>query len=82
MTPLGPAPGTMTGAYLPGRSDVELRQVPVPTPGPGQLLLAMRASTICDSDLRAIYHGHVGPESYGGVIAGHEPAGEVVAVDP
>jgi len=38
----------------------------------------MRASTICGSDLRAIYRGHVGPEPYDDVIAGHEPCGEVV----
>jgi threonine dehydrogenase-like Zn-dependent dehydrogenase len=44
----------------------------------------MRASTICGSDLRAIYREHLGtgPEAYQGVIAGHEPCGEVVAVGP
>ena len=44
----------------------------------------MRASTICGSDLRAIYREHLGtgPEAYQGVIAGHEPAGEIVEVGP
>ena len=44
----------------------------------------MRASTICGSDLRAIYREHLGegPEAYQGVVAGHEPCGEVVAVGP
>jgi threonine dehydrogenase-like Zn-dependent dehydrogenase len=42
----------------------------------------MRASTICGSDLRAIYHEHAGPEPYDDVIAGHEPCGEVVEADP
>jgi threonine dehydrogenase-like Zn-dependent dehydrogenase len=44
----------------------------------------MRASTICGSDLRAIYRQHVGsgPEAYQNVIAGHEPAGDIVAVGP
>jgi threonine dehydrogenase-like Zn-dependent dehydrogenase len=70
----------MTGAWLPGNRDVELREVPVPRPGPGQVLIRMRASTICGSDLRAIYRGHVGPEPYDNVIAGHEPCGEVVEV--
>ena len=75
---------TMRGAYLPGGSQVEMRDVPVPSPGPRQVLVAMRASTICGSDLRAIYREHVGhgPEAYQGVIAGHEPAGEVVEVGP
>jgi hypothetical protein len=43
----------------------------------------MRASTICGSDIRAIYREHVQgdpAEMYQGVVAGHEPAGEVVAV--
>jgi len=75
---------TMTGAYLPGGRRVELRRVPVPTPGRGQVLLRVRASTICGSDLRAIYREHLGhgPEAYRDVVAGHEPAGEVVEVGP
>ncbi|HVM31015.1 MAG TPA: zinc-binding dehydrogenase [Candidatus Limnocylindrales bacterium] len=74
----------MRGATLPGNSTVELRDFARPTPGPGQVLLAMRASTICGSDIRAIYREHlgVGAEAYQGVIAGHEPAGEVVEVGP
>src|SRR5918911_4361146 len=74
----------MRGTYLPGARRVEQRSVPDPAPGPGQVVLAMRASTICGSDLRAIYREHlgVGAEAYQGVIAGHEPAGEVVAVGP
>ncbi len=74
----------MTGAVLPGDRQVELRSFPVPEPGHGQVLLRMRASTICGSDIRAIYREHlgVGAEAYQGVIAGHEPSGEVVALGP
>jgi threonine dehydrogenase-like Zn-dependent dehydrogenase len=59
-----------------------MREVPVPIPGPHQVLVAMRASSICGSDLRAIYREHLGhgPEAYQNVIAGHEPAGEIVAL--
>jgi threonine dehydrogenase-like Zn-dependent dehydrogenase len=75
---------TMRGVALPGNSTVEHVEVPVPEPGPGQVLLAVRASSICGSDIRAIYREHLGrgPEAYQGVIAGHEPCGEVVAVGP
>jgi threonine dehydrogenase-like Zn-dependent dehydrogenase len=74
----------MNGVRLPGGSRVEHVSVPVPEPGPGQVLLAMRASSICGSDLRAIYREHLGhgAEAYRGVIAGHEPCGEVVATGP
>lgn len=74
----------MIGALLPGDRRVELRTFPVPDPGHGQVLLKMRASTICGSDIRAIYREHlgVGAEAYQDVIAGHEPSGEVVALGP
>jgi len=75
---------TMTGAYLPGNSTVELREAPVPEPGHGEVLLRMKASTICGSDIRCIYHEHLGkgPEGYQGVIAGHEPCGQIVNAGP
>src|SRR5450830_1909678 len=76
---------TMLGAILPGNSTVELREFPVPTPGHGQVLVKMQASTICGSDIRAIYRQHLGkgPEGYTpGMICGHEPAGKIVAAVP
>ncbi len=72
----------MKAAFLPGNSTVEIKEVPVPKPGHGEVLIAVKASTICGSDIRAIYHEHLGkgPEGYQGVIAGHEPAGQIVKV--
>lgn len=74
----------MQGVVLPGERRVEFREVPVPEPGHGQVLVRMRASGLCGSDLRAIYREHtgVGAERYQNVIAGHEPCGEVEAVGP
>ena len=76
--------GTMRGAVLPGDRRVEWREIPVPEPGDRQVLVRVRASSICGSDIRAIYREHLGDgaEAYRDVIAGHEPAGEVVAVGP
>ncbi len=71
----------MLGAILPGNSSVELKEFDVPTPGHGEVLLKMKSSTICGSDIRCIYHEHLGkgPEGYQpGMIAGHEPCGQVV----
>ena len=75
---------TMRAAYLPGNSTVEMRSVAVPAPGHGEVLIAVKASTICGSDIRCIYHEHLGkgPEGYQGVIAGHEPAGQIVEAGP
>jgi threonine dehydrogenase-like Zn-dependent dehydrogenase len=74
----------MLAAYLPGDSTTQLREAPVPKPGHGEALIRMKASTICGSDIRCIYHEHLGkgPEGYQGVIAGHEPAGQIVEIGP
>lgn len=74
----------MRGVRLPGKREVVIEDVPVPKPGAGQVLIQMRASSICGSDIRAIYREHlgVGAEAYQGVIAGHEPCGEIVEVGP
>jgi threonine dehydrogenase-like Zn-dependent dehydrogenase len=76
---------TMRGVILPGNSTVQIREFPVPAPGPGQVLVRMKASSICGSDIRAIYRKHTGkgPEGYQpGTIAGHEPCGQIVKVGP
>lgn len=76
---------TMRGVYLPGQRRTVLRDdLAVPRPGPGQVLVQIKASTICGSDVRAIYREHLGagPEAYQDVVAGHEPAGQVVELGP
>ena len=77
-------PKSMIGAYLPGNSTVVMREVPVPVPGHGEVLIRMKSSTICGSDIRAIYHEHLGkgPEGYQNMVAGHEPAGQIVECGP
>lgn len=75
---------TMKAAFLPGNSTVEMKNVLIPEPGHGEVLISVKASTICGSDIRAIYHEHLGngPEGYRGVIAGHEPCGQIVETGP
>ncbi len=75
---------TMPGVVLPGNSTVEFKEYPIPEPGHGQVLVHMKASSICGSDIRAIYREHLGkgPEGYQGVISGHEPCGQIVKVGP
>ncbi|GLV56367.1 alcohol dehydrogenase [Dictyobacter sp. S3.2.2.5] len=76
---------TMKGVVLPGNRRVEMRDFEVSEPGHGQVLVRMKASSLCGSDLRAIYRPTdqgVGPEAYKGVIAGHEPCGIIEKVGP
>lgn len=74
----------MKAAYLPGNSTVDFKEVTIPQPGPGEVLIRMKASTICGSDIRAIYREHLGkgPEAYQNKIAGHEPSGQIVKCGP
>lgn len=64
----------MRAATLPGGRRVELVERPVPVPGMGQVLVAVKASAICGSDVRAIYREHVdegGVRYVDGTIGGH-----------
>src|ERR1700751_5169795 len=59
---------------------VEIIDVPVPRPGPQQILVKIAACGICGSDLH-IYLWELGgdrPLTGMPAVIGHEPAGEVV----
>jgi threonine dehydrogenase-like Zn-dependent dehydrogenase len=71
------------GVVLPGDSRVELREFPDPVPAAGQVVVRVKASSICGSDVRAIYREHLGRGAEGyidGTIGGHEPCGQVESV--
>lgn len=65
--------------FLGGR-ELELREFPDPMPGPGEVVVEIKASGMCGSDLigyRAPKETMTNP-----VIGGHEPCGVVAAVGP
>src|SRR5919205_1991934 len=66
----------MHGVVFLGDRELELRAFPDPQPGPREVIVAMKASGLCGSDLTPYRapRGSVQP-----VIRGHEPCGEVVA---
>jgi len=76
----------MKGVVFPGDRKVELRDFPDPTPAPGEVVLEIKASGMCGSDLKFYRASGSAPSSLGlggkggPVIAGHEPCGVVVAV--
>lgn len=70
---------TMPGLVFTGSSVAELRELPVPRPGPTEVRLRIHASGLCGSDLMS-YRSPSGlrePASGDLVVAGHEPAGVV-----
>ncbi|QQE88156.1 alcohol dehydrogenase AdhP [Azotobacter chroococcum] len=58
---------------------LEIREVPVPTPGPGQLLVKIAACGVCHTDLHAA-EGDWPVKPNPPFIPGHEGVGQVVAV--
>ncbi|KAK9364774.1 chaperonin 10-like protein [Lipomyces kononenkoae] len=76
----------MRGVAIKGGRRLAIQDYAIPVPGSGQVLLKMQASGLCGSDLRAIYRPEKpkseGAEGYRGVIAGHEPCGQIVAIGP
>ncbi len=72
----------MQSAVFVGDRRVELREFDDPQPGDGEVVVAVRASGMCGSDLRYYRGPHNETFSSGEVIAGHEPAGVIHAVGP
>ena len=70
----------MLAVVYPEANRFELRDLPVPTPGPGQVLLKVMASTICATDFK-VFSGQF-PGTRFPHTPGHEFAGEVVKAGP
>jgi L-iditol 2-dehydrogenase len=58
---------------------LELREVPEPVPGPGEVLIKVKACGICGTDVHVYYDKF---PYWPPVILGHEFSGEVVAAGP
>src|SRR5438067_10074978 len=78
----------MRGVVFQGERQLELMNFPDPTPGEGEVVVEMKASGMCGSDLHQ-YRRPKGGQAIGGlpaatepVIAGHEPCGIVAAIGP
>lgn len=76
----------MNGVVIHGGKKLTVGKHKVPKPGHDQVLLKMQSSALCGSDLRVIYRPEnpksEGPDGYKGVIAGHEPCGQIVELGP
>jgi len=77
----------MKGVVFLGERKVELREFPDPAPGPRDVVLEIKASGMCGTDLKAYRETFIPGVVRGGikrsmepVIAGHEPCGIVAEV--
>lgn len=71
----------MKAALFYGGPDIRVEQVPDPVPGPGEVVVRVKAAGICGSDL----HNYRDPSfsfyrTAGPRLSGHELAGEVAAI--
>jgi 2-desacetyl-2-hydroxyethyl bacteriochlorophyllide A dehydrogenase len=58
---------------------LSVEEVPLPQPGPGEILLKVRACGICGSDIHIAYEG-VTPTAFQPIILGHEFSGEIAEI--
>lgn len=58
---------------------MELRDIPEPTPGPGQVKVEVKLAGVCGSDLH-IYHDEIKINIVPPVVMGHEFSGVIVAL--
>jgi L-iditol 2-dehydrogenase len=63
----------MRAAVYYGKGDIRIEELPLPVTEPGEMLIRVRASGICGSDVMHWYRAGRGP-----LVLGHEIAGEVV----
>ncbi|HTO55919.1 MAG TPA: alcohol dehydrogenase catalytic domain-containing protein [Myxococcota bacterium] len=70
---------TMRAAVFVDKGRIELREVPRPSPGPGQALIRVTLTTICGTDVHILKGEYpVRP----GLVVGHEPVGRIEALGP
>ena len=78
----------MRGVVFTGERQLELMEFTDPTPGEGEVVIEMKASGMCGSDLHQYRRPRTGGATGGlaapsePTIAGHEPCGIVAAVGP
>jgi threonine dehydrogenase-like Zn-dependent dehydrogenase len=69
----------MKAVVFESKDHIAVREVPKPTPGPGQAVIRITATTICGTDVHIVRGEYpVKP----GLILGHEPVGVIDALGP
>ena len=78
LDPRAPAAAqTMRATVFHGKGDIRLETVPLPHPGPGDVVIRITLTTICGTDLHIVRGEYpVRP----GLVIGHEPVGVIAEI--
>lgn len=60
-----------------GPKQVQIEELPMPSIGPGEVLVSTRVCGVCGTDVKTYLRGH--PKFPPGIVLGHEVAGVVIA---
>ncbi len=71
-------PESMAGVFFLAPGQLELREVPIPEPGPGEVIVKVEAALTCGTDLKAFKRGH--RLFHPPMPFGHEFAGYISAI--
>jgi len=72
--------GLMNAALFYGPGDVRFERIPIPTPGPGEVLLKIEAALTCGTDIKTYQRGHPTLIKKTPSTFGHELSGTIVEV--
>jgi L-iditol 2-dehydrogenase len=73
---------TMRAAILHGKRDVRIENVPVPKPGPGEVLIRTKAALTCGTDAKVYRRGYHARMIVPPAPFGHEVAGVIEEIGP
>jgi propanol-preferring alcohol dehydrogenase len=70
----------MKALLIPGDGKVELVDVPTPSPGPGEVLVQVKRSGICGTDLQFLKDTNAQRDQGASIVPGHESAGVIAEI--
>ena len=72
----------MLAVKMPRKDVVEIINTDIPIPGKGEVLIQMKASALCRSDLHVLHRSELLEDDEFDITPGHEPSGVVVTLGP
>lgn len=72
----------MLAARMYGINDLRLEEIQTPVPGPGEIVVAVKAAAICGTDVRMLTSGATGIDETHPLVLGHEFSGVIAQTGP